>query len=424
MSKKNIWIINHYATNMFYNKAGRHYWFAKYLKSEGYNPVIFSCNVKHGVLERYIDTKDLWVEQEAEEIQVPFIFVKSNLYENSGIKRILNMLGFYKNVKISAEEYAKKRGNPDVIYASSVHPLTLVAGIQLAKHFGIKCICEVRDLWPESIVAYSKKLTKSNVMIKLLYKGEKWIYSKADKLIFTMEGGSDYIKDKGWNNKKKRSIDISKIYHINNGVDLKSFYKNKSLHITNDNDLIDDKTFKVIYTGSIRPANNVKKIVEAAKDIQERGFNKIKFMIYGEGSDRIPLMNYCMENNINNVFFKGHVDKCQVPYILNQSDLNILHFEQNSLNQYGSSLNKMFEYFASGKPTLSDCEFGYDLINRYKAGVSKDITNSEEFAGEILKFYQMDKQKYEEYSSNALKAAKDYDFKLLTQRLIDIIERV
>lgn len=29
---KNIWIMNHYATDMFYNKAERHYWFAKELK--------------------------------------------------------------------------------------------------------------------------------------------------------------------------------------------------------------------------------------------------------------------------------------------------------------------------------------------------------------------------------------------------------
>ena len=46
--KKNIWIFNHYATNMYFDNGGRHYWFAKYLKQADYNPVIFCANTLHG----------------------------------------------------------------------------------------------------------------------------------------------------------------------------------------------------------------------------------------------------------------------------------------------------------------------------------------------------------------------------------------
>ncbi len=38
---KNIWIMNHYATEMFRNKAGRHYWFADKLLEKGYNLQFF-----------------------------------------------------------------------------------------------------------------------------------------------------------------------------------------------------------------------------------------------------------------------------------------------------------------------------------------------------------------------------------------------
>jgi GTPase SAR1 family protein len=38
----------------------------------------------------------------------------------------------------------------------------------LGKKFNIPVICEIRDLWPESIVAYSK-FSKRNLIIKLLY---------------------------------------------------------------------------------------------------------------------------------------------------------------------------------------------------------------------------------------------------------------
>ena len=330
-----MWIINHYAARMFYDKGGRHYWFAKYLKREGYDPVIFSCNAKHGVLEKYVETDDLWIEQHTDEIDVPFVFVKSNLYEDNGIKRIQNMVGFYRNVKKAAKEYASKYGKPNVIFASSVHPLTLVAGIQLARHFGVECICEVRDLWPESIVAYSKKLTKSNAIIKLLYQGEKWIYRKADKLIFTVEGGADCIKDQGWDKENKGPIDISKVHHINNGVDIKAFDNNVRSNVYEDDDLDNPDTFNLVYTGSIRQANNLKIVVDAAKNIQNSNTahkcEEIKFLLFGDGDERENLQKRCLNEKISNVVFKGKVEKKYVPNILSKDSVNILNYSNHEI---------------------------------------------------------------------------------------------
>lgn len=39
-----IWMLNHYATEMFFDKAGRHYWFAQKLKDKGHETVVFSAN--------------------------------------------------------------------------------------------------------------------------------------------------------------------------------------------------------------------------------------------------------------------------------------------------------------------------------------------------------------------------------------------
>ena len=33
--------MNHYATNSYFNKGGRHYWFAENLIKSGYQPTIF-----------------------------------------------------------------------------------------------------------------------------------------------------------------------------------------------------------------------------------------------------------------------------------------------------------------------------------------------------------------------------------------------
>ena len=39
--------MNHYATNMYFNEGGRHYWFAQNLIKQGYEPTIFCANVRH-----------------------------------------------------------------------------------------------------------------------------------------------------------------------------------------------------------------------------------------------------------------------------------------------------------------------------------------------------------------------------------------
>lgn len=242
---KKIWIWNHYATNMYIDQAGRHYSFAENLLKEGYSPTIFCASTNH-FSKQNIDTKgNKYITDTVNDI--PFVFVKSPKYTGNGIKRLLNMVTFFINLFPVAKKYAKINNKPDVIFASSVHPLTLVAGIMVAKKFGVPCICEIRDLWPESIIAYGL-LKRNSFIAKILFKGEKWIYQKADYIIMTWEGGKDYIIDQGW----EKFVDLSKIKHISNGVDLDMFDRNSNEYCLNDSDLESNNYKNVVYAGSIR----------------------------------------------------------------------------------------------------------------------------------------------------------------------------
>ena len=196
--KKRIWIINHYASEAYFSEGGRHFWFADNLKKLGYEPVIFCSNAKHDKLEEYISFPGLFAEMEEKNTGVKYVFVKTRLHTGNGINRFKNMFSFFKNVKKAAKQYAKTHGEPDVIIGSSVHPLSCVAGIQLSKKFHSEYISEIRDLWPEEIVSYSKKWKDTDLLIRILYQGEKWIYKKSKKIIFLQEGAYDYIKEKKW----------------------------------------------------------------------------------------------------------------------------------------------------------------------------------------------------------------------------------
>ena len=418
-TSKKVWIMNHYAGSMFFEKGGRHYSFAKYMRIQGFEPVIFCSNAKHGDKEYFQNFSGAWQEYMAEEIKVPFVFVRSRLYLGNGKQRVLNMMDFYRNVKLAAREYSQKNGKPDIIYASSVHPLSLVAGIELAKYFGVKCVCEVRDLWPESFVAFGI-VSAANPVLKLLYRGERWIYKKADALIFSMEGGRDYIIEKGWDKAHGGPVDLSKVWHINNGVDLKNFDFNCEHSTLADDDLEREDTFKVVYCGSIRKANNLGLLLDVAKRLND---DSVQFLIWGSGDESEALEHRITEEDIKNVHLKGRVPKQYIPYINSKANLTVLNYEVNDIWRYGGSQNKLFEYFASGTPVMTNIRMGYDLIDRYDCGFHVDYSDIDSVASLLSRLKSMPQEEYSRYCANARKAAEEYDFKRLADKLCRVFEK-
>lgn len=416
MSKKTIWIMNHYATNMFFDKGGRHYWFAENLLENGYEPTIFCANTRHNSGNIIAIPKGKYLRMTTENI--PFVFVKTINYRGNGIQRINNMLMFAWNLFSLAKEYSRNFGKPDVILASSVHPLTLVAGIKIARKFGVPCICEIRDLWPESLVAYGF-LKRSSIIAKMLYQGEKWIYKNADSIIMTWEGGKDYIRDMGWDDQ----VDLNKVKHINNGVSVEKFDRDSEKHIIKDSDLDNNELVKIVYAGSIRKVNNIGLLLDAAKIIQDQGHSQIRILIYGSGDEKEILEKRCKDENINNVIFKGQIDKKFVPSVLKKADINVLHNSSTVLDKYGQSQNKLFEYLAAGKCIVQTYSTGYSILEKYNCGICVPVQNSEEIAKALIRACT-DKEQNKIMGENARRASYEYDFSKLTHKLINVIERL
>lgn len=415
--KKNIWIWNHYATNMFFDEGGRHYSFAKYLLKKEYNPVIFCSNEGHNSDYQVEINEGTYKTDQKNGIK--FVFVKTTKYRGNGVSRILNMLSFYLNVNRVATQYAACCGKPDIILASSVHPLTLIAGIKTAKKFGVKCICEIRDLWPEAIFAFNRVKEKS-FLGRSLESGEHKIYKKADALIFTKEGDINYLLEKKWDTGQGGDIDLSKAHYINNGVDVSIFNKLFNEKEYHDADLETDK-FTVIYVGAIRPVNNVGSIIEAAKLLLKD--KDIQFLIFGGGNQEDEIRYRVSSEGIDNVKMKGFVNKQYIPNILSKSSVAILNYSGTLYNwSRGNSSNKLFEYMAAGKPIISTVKMGYSIIDKYKCGVELEGETPEELARAILVIKNMGETEYQQMSENAKRGAEEFDYPVLTDKLLGVIK--
>lgn len=418
-----IWLMNHYATSMFRDKAGRHYWFAKKLEEYGHDVTVFCATTFLNNSENIDTGKSKYLIEKTD--GTPFVFVKTCSYNGNGIDRVKNMGAFFLNLMPSAKKYAKTHGKPDVIVASSVHPLTMVAGILLAKEMKIPCICEIRDLWPEAIFSFGK-LTEKSLFGKILVKGEHWIYKKADALIFTKEGDTDYLKEKGWTTAQGGDIDLAKCNYINNGVNLAAYTEQITSETFEDADLLNDSKFNVVYAGTVRPVNNVGNLLDCAKILKNKqGYENVQFLIFGDGSELETLRKRATDEELDNVKLKGFAPRKYIPYILSKSSVNILNYSQNEYNwTRGNSSNKLFEYMASGKPIISTVKMGYSIINRYKCGVELDVCTPECLADAIIRFRDMPQEEYSQLGMNAYKGAKDFDFDALTKKLLTVIEGV
>lgn len=404
----NIWLIDHYSVPVKYYPLARQTNFAKNLILQGHNVIIFAASTVHNSDINLIEDGKKYIE--VMDGKVKYILIHCHQYSGNGIRRIANMYEFAFKLEKICSNFKK----PDAIISTSMTLFACKKGLQLGKKYGCKNIAQITDLWPETIVAY-QVASKWNPIVLYMRQIEKWIYKNADKIIFSMEGAFDYIQERGW----EKVIPRNKVYFINNGVNLDEFNFNRDHYRIIDADLSNESLFKVIYTGSIRKVNNVNKLLDVALKIKNPN---IRILIWGDGDQKEDLLKRIKNEKIENVIFKGKTDKRNIPFIVSMADLNIVHNSSSPLYRFGISFNKIFDYFAAGKPMLTDFECKYNPMVSEDAGIEVSSGDAEKIAEKIEEVARLETNKYMDYCNNAKKAAKKYDFKNLTVLLLKIIQ--
>lgn len=417
---KNIWFFNQ---NAYLPEDGPHtrtYTLGKYMVPDGYTPFVFAGNELHHV-GRTVNTEGKpFLEKSGEGVR--FFYVKTTPYRKNDYRRILNILSFYRNLFKVAKTVEKLYGKPDVIYASSMYPTALLAGVKIAGKYGIKCICENRDLIPDGFVS-DGTLKKDGLIARMASKWMRKVLYRADALVFTMEGGKQYIIDHQWDIANGGKIDLNKVYYINNGVDLEAYHQNEAKYVLPDEDLDNPELFKVVYFGAVRLMNKTSVFVDMARILgnSEEG-KKIKILIWGAGTKLEEMRESLKEQGLTNITFKGYVDKRYIPGIAARADLFIGTGNGCSVGQYGMSFNKLFDYLAAGKPIILPYKVAYSIVEHNGAGSELDSDTAEAMAAEVLRYYHMDPKEYAGYCERAKKTALQFDYKKLCKDVENVIE--
>lgn len=406
MQINRIWFVSHYSMPPEYEMRIKTQMFAHYLGELGIDCTIFSASTIHNSNINLIRGNDLYIEKQYGDLK--FVHIKCSNYTKTNIKRIVNVEQFAFRFKKIAEKFSP----PDVIIADA-YCITYKQIYSYCKKHKIPFIVDVRDLWPQSIVEYLH-FSEKNPIIRAMYNMERDMYINADRIIFSFDGGYDYIVD----HKLDKLVPREKVFFINNGVNLDEFMMNSEKYQIVDSELDDSNLFKVVYVGSIRKVNNLGLLLDAAKKIRNK---KVIFLIWGSGDELEMLKSRVVNERIRNVIFKGYVEKKYIAYITQKADLNLIHNNPSSIFKYGISFNKLFDYLASGKPSLTTFPCKYNPAVYEGAGVDVVSATPTEIAKTIDQLSIMD---LTEYKLRAKEAAKKYDYKSLSMRLLDIIKKL
>lgn len=406
MQIKRIWFVSHYSMPPEYEMRIKTQMYAHFLGQMGIECIIFAASTIHNTDINLIQGKEKYIERQYDDLK--FVHIRCSGYTKTDLKRIVNMEQFAYRFNRIAEKFEP----PDVIvadtYCVSYKPI-----YKYCKRHHIPFVVDVRDLWPQSIVEYMH-INETNPVIRMMYKMEKNMYTNADRIIFSFDGGYDYIQDRHLENQVPRG----KVFFINNGVNLEEFRCNCEKYRIADEDLDNTEFFKVVYVGSIRKVNNLGLLLDVAKKVKNQ---KIRFLIWGAGEELDELKKRVVEEKIGNVTFKGFVEKKYVASITERADLNLIHNNPSELFKYGISFNKLFDYLASGQATLSTFPCKYNPAVYEGAGVDVNNSTPEEIAKAIDEISEKDLARFRE---NAREAAEKYDYKALTLRLLDILKNI
>lgn len=404
----NIWLINHYAVPPKYYPLARQTYFAKHLMALGHTVTIFAASTVHNSDKNLITGKDRWRQETVDGVH--YVYIKCLDYQGNGLRRVYNICEFAWKLP----GVCKKFPRPDAIVATSMPPTSCAVGIHLARKYGCRGIAEIADLWPEGIIAYGIA-GPHNPAVLALRRLEKWIYKKADAVVFTMEGAYDYIKERKW----EKDVPRSKVFYINNGVDLEQFHYNREHFRIEDPDLEDPESIKVVYTGSIRKVNHLGALLDAAKQVQD---SRIRFLIWGDGDELPALRRRLQEEGIQNVLFKGRVDKKYVPSIVSRADYTYINGGDNDLFRFGISPNKLFDYFAAGKPVILYMRVKYNPAEHFSCGLT--CRTEAELLELLKKLPSISEADYAALCRGAEGGAREYSFENLTRKLLNVIEGI
>lgn len=350
----------------------------------------------------------LWHSEEVEGIRV--IRVWSYITRNERfLRRILDFMSFMLTAFL-ASLFVRR---VDIIIGTSPQFFTACAAYATSVVKRRPWIFELRDIWPESIRAVGA--LKKERLLDLLEHLELFLYRSATIVISVTNAFKQNLIARG--------IDGSKIYVVTNGVDTSRFVPiPKDQQLLAELDL--EGKFVAGYIGTHGMAHGLDTLIDSAKALAQSEYAaQVRFIMLGDGAQRLRLETRARTEGLDNVRFIDSVPKDQVARYWSILDASIIHLKKSELFKTVIP-SKMFECMGMAIPVLHGVEGeSAEIVIRHEIGVTFEPENHLDLVERLLALHT-DSQMREQFARNGPVAAKHYDRKVLAEQMLSILEVV
>jgi len=269
----------------------------------------------------------------------------------------------------------------DVIHACNPPDTFFLLGA-FYKSLGKKFVFDQHDLCPEVYQARFGS-AKSNLLLKGLLFLEKLSYETANLVIATNESYKKIATGRG-------RVKEENVFVVRTGPDFERLKRLKP-----EPELKKGRKYMVCYLGVMGPQDGVDYLLRAAEFItKNHGRNHILFVLIGGGDSFNDLKKMSVELGVQeHTLFTGRIPDEELIRYLSTADVCVGPDPKNDLND-NSTMNKIMEYMAMGKPVVS-----FDLKEtRFSAGdaaLYAKSNDTEDFANKILELLKDEKKRQE-----------------------------
>ena len=329
-----ILFLSHYFPPEVNAPATRTYEHCKVWVELGHEVTVVSCVPHHPMGEAYPGYKNKFFQVENKD-GIRAIKVLTYITANEGFfKRTLNYV-FYMMMAILVAPFLPKA---DMVVSTSPQFFNGLAGYFVSRIKRAPWILEIRDLWPESILAVGAVTNKR--LIRLLEWIERFVYRKADHIVSVTNAFKDHIR--------KNGADEQNISVIRNGVDL-SFFKDALPDSEFAKEIGVQDKFVASYVGTHGMAHGLDLIIDAAERLRDHP--EIVFVMAGDGAERKRLEQQVTDRQLENVKILGQLPKSDMPKLWSVSNVSLVLLRK--LDLFLTVIpSKIFESMAMKKPII------------------------------------------------------------------------
>jgi glycosyltransferase involved in cell wall biosynthesis len=401
-----ILFLSHYFSPEVNAPASRTHENAKRWVRAGHQVTVLTCVPNHpsGIVYPGYRNK---LFQFSEEEGIRVLRVKTYLSPNKGFaKRIANYLSYL----FSASLFCLLVKDVDLVVSTSPQFFCGLAGYPVSRLRRSKWVLEIRDLWPDSIIAVGA--LGQRWIIQFLKALETFMYRRSDHIVALTNAFKNHITSK--------KVNEEKVAVITNGVDFDAFKP-----LPRDNSVAAryslNGKFVASFIGTHGMAHGLKTVLLAADRLKD--YKNILFLMVGDGADRENLEKQAREMNLDNVLILGQQPKKMMAEFLAASDTCMVLLKKDDLFKTVIP-SKIFEAMAMKRPIIMGVEGeSLQIVQSAECALAIEPENESELADAVLKLSKDPDLKERLGNNGYIFAKKYYDREMLAEKYLNVLER-